>query len=523
MTRFYGRVTAPESERGLLESLGIEVAPLRAEDGAVFCVRMDIAGRDGLQDLGGDFPHTLYRRAPDLDGPLSVVTLGPEERAAERAFVDFHAAQGGAAPAWLAIQREALASKGVRWRPGMPDAKVAALLAAHGEGMSPAKVGRYVTLDALAEAVRGSRQWAQGEIFTFALDDTRYVVMKQIAPAGCEMMTLTHHGLHDVLTAYRYGQQELADTLRDYLGVAHAPALRYAQAPGFALNGYVVGHRARLARSGSGEATIVGVRAAAGQTLVSLQFDAPAPAETPAGAVYHHLDIDGTALAATWALAPGAARGAVTPAGRLAPVLPEHPPYRDEILLLHGSLIEFTDDAGQTRTRRVSNKYTVADRAAGRAIDVRTGPFNPRAPSAHTATPVEADVTRIIELSGWSVDYARTPREARIAAVAAMRFRAHWGETFTLPGERVVDAAEFNAAAGYSAADRRAIAALAVGQAWACPEYGRAHTVRRLPDQGLSLDPARMAVIASEFVAPEAGPPGLAPTPAGRADDGPQP
>lgn len=499
MRKFYGQVRAAATERAMLESLGVEVAPLRTEDGESFYVAVSEAAHPRLTELANDFPARLHARTPDLDGPLSVVLLGPEDRAAERAFLDFRAAQGGPAPAWHAIQREALAFKGVRWRPGLSEAKVAEVLAAQDEGVNAA-VGCYATLDALADKVRSSRHWARGEIFTFALDDTRFVVMKQIAPSSCEMLTLTHHGYHDVLTAYRFAQQELVETLRGYLQVQPEPALRYAQAPGTALNGYVIGHRAKLYRSGMGEATIVGVREDAGKTLVALQFDTPQRTDAPALTPFTHLDIEGTALAATWMLQPQAAAGAIAPDGRMAPVVPDEPPYRNGILLLHGTTVAFTDDAGQTRTGRVANAYTVNDRAAGRPIDVRTGPFLPSDPSANTTTVSERAISAIVERSGWSADYARTPREARIATVAAMRFRAHWDATFTLPGERVVDAANFSAAAGYSDADRRAIAALAVGQEWVCPDNGRAHTVRRLPDAGLSLDPAHMAVIAEEFV-----------------------
>ncbi|CAG9184133.1 hypothetical protein LMG32289_05525 [Cupriavidus pampae] len=501
--RFYGRVLAPEAKRAVLESLGVEVAPLRSHDDLWFHVRCGIDGYDALGALGDEYEHALARRAPDIHGPLSVVTLGRQARDAEAAYLDFVAAHLGPLPAWHGIQQAALAGEGVQWRAGLSDAQIAAVLAAQGEGMSPAKVGRYPTLDALVARAGGSRHWAEGEIFSFALDDTRFVVMKQIAPASCEMMTFTQNGFHTVLSAYRYTPQELADALMGYMGAAHAPALRYQQAPGTALNGFVVGHRAKLYRRDAGEATIVGVRAEAGRPLVALQFDTTQYTDAPQRAPFLHLELDGTELAATWAPTPPAAPGTVTPDGRRVRVLPDTPPYRDAILLLHGTRIEFTGEDGKTHTGRVGNKYTVDDRAAGRAITVRTEGFHPRNPSAGSATISEEAITRIVELSGGSADYARTPREARIATVAAMRFRAQWDTTFAQPGEREVDAANFSAAAGYTDADRRAIAALAVGQEWVCPTYGRSHTVRRLPDGGLTPDPARMAVIEQEFVAPE--------------------
>lgn len=498
-TRYYGRVTAAASERVMLESLGVEVAPLRAEDAESFYVRMDDTARARLAELATDFPHVLHRRSPDLIGPLSVLTLGPAERAAEVAFLDYREGLGGQPPAWMGMQREALAHKGVSWRPGLSDAQVAEVLAAQEEGTNPSKIGRYVTLDALAEKVRSSRHWDQGEIFTCALDDARFVVMKQVAPASCEMLTLTHHGYHDVLTAYRYDQQELVEQLRGYLQVAPEPALRYAQAPGFAIGGFVVGNRAKM-QGNANEATIVGLRTEHGQTRVTLQFGEPQPVDAPEGATGQFFDLDWRNITATWAPGPVAATGSVSESGTVArPVLPELPPYRDDILLLHGSIIEFTDEAGQPRIGRVSNKYTVVDRAAGRQIAVRTG--------ADTATVSEDSITRIVELSGWSADYARTPQEARAAAVASRRFRAYWDEAFVLPGERVVDAADFSAAAGYSAEDRRAIAALQVGQTWESPDYGRAHYVTRLPDHGPSLDPARMQVIWNDFVSLDGGDP----------------
>ena len=94
---------------------------------------------------------------------------------------------------------------------------IANILATHDEGCSEHKIGHYGTLAELAEKVRASKNWAIGEVFACALENERFVIMKQIAPASCEMMTITQNGFHDVLTAYRFGQQELVDQLVAYV------------------------------------------------------------------------------------------------------------------------------------------------------------------------------------------------------------------------------------------------------------------------------------------------------------------
>ncbi|MFP3637554.1 hypothetical protein [Paraburkholderia sp. SIMBA_054] len=97
--------------------------------------------------------------------------------------------------------------------------KVKQVLAAHDESCNVEKVFFYPSLEALVETVRGNRVWAIGEIFVCALDEQRFVIMKQIAPDSCEMMTVTHKGFHDVLTAYRFEQDELVKYVTSCVGI----------------------------------------------------------------------------------------------------------------------------------------------------------------------------------------------------------------------------------------------------------------------------------------------------------------
>lgn len=95
--------------------------------------------------------------------------------------------------------------------------ELSAILAAEDEDCDPAHVGFYPDLESLAEKVRSSEIWSQGEVFVWAASKDEFVVMKQIAPSSCEMLTLTQDGYKDILTAYRFEQDELLGTLRRYL------------------------------------------------------------------------------------------------------------------------------------------------------------------------------------------------------------------------------------------------------------------------------------------------------------------
>ncbi len=92
-----------------------------------------------------------------------------------------------------------------------------AILAAQDENCDPDCVSFYPDLEALAAKVRSSKRWSQGEVFVWAGSKDEYVIMKQIAPSSCEMLTLTQNGYKDVLTASSFDQVELVATLKRYL------------------------------------------------------------------------------------------------------------------------------------------------------------------------------------------------------------------------------------------------------------------------------------------------------------------
>lgn len=94
---------------------------------------------------------------------------------------------------------------------------VADILQAHGEICAHEQVCHYSSLAELARRASGSRSWAAGEVFVYAEAEDRFVILKQIAPSGCEMLTITASGIHDVLTAYRFTPQELEAQLSAYL------------------------------------------------------------------------------------------------------------------------------------------------------------------------------------------------------------------------------------------------------------------------------------------------------------------
>jgi hypothetical protein len=96
--------------------------------------------------------------------------------------------------------------------------KIRDILANEDEGFNPAKTGYYASVDELAEKVRGTKNWSQGEVFVFAESEDKFVVMKQIAPSSCEMLTITQDGYKDVLTAYRFEQDELVAMVKGFMG-----------------------------------------------------------------------------------------------------------------------------------------------------------------------------------------------------------------------------------------------------------------------------------------------------------------
>lgn len=99
----------------------------------------------------------------------------------------------------------------------LPFEMIERLLAKHDEGCDPDRICFYPNIDSMAALQRQNKNWAQGEIFIHARSLDRFVIMKQIAPSSCEFMTITHKGFKDVLTAYRFPQEELVAVLSLYL------------------------------------------------------------------------------------------------------------------------------------------------------------------------------------------------------------------------------------------------------------------------------------------------------------------
>jgi hypothetical protein len=97
-----------------------------------------------------------------------------------------------------------------------PD-QVSAVLASHNESFSAEQLSYYPSLETLAATVRGSRSWAEGEIFVWAPSATVYVILKQVAPSSCELMTITPTGYQDVLTGWKFETADLVAQLRAYL------------------------------------------------------------------------------------------------------------------------------------------------------------------------------------------------------------------------------------------------------------------------------------------------------------------
>jgi hypothetical protein len=100
---------------------------------------------------------------------------------------------------------------------GMPVDQVAAILAFHQETCHREQVSYYPSLEALAAQVRSSRCWAEGEVFVWAPTGAEFIIMKQVAPSSCELMTITASGFKDVLTGHAFETAELVAQLRSYL------------------------------------------------------------------------------------------------------------------------------------------------------------------------------------------------------------------------------------------------------------------------------------------------------------------
>lgn len=106
--------------------------------------------------------------------------------------------------------------------PALPITTVAAILAAQNEACVVDQVSYYPSLAALADTVRSSKCWAEGEVFVWASAPDRFIIMKQVAPSSCEMLTIAPSGAKDVLTAYRFTSNELVAQLQLYLASSEA-------------------------------------------------------------------------------------------------------------------------------------------------------------------------------------------------------------------------------------------------------------------------------------------------------------
>lgn len=103
-----------------------------------------------------------------------------------------------------------------------PAAVQALLRDRYEESVRLQSISYYESIEDLAEWARRSKYWSQGETFVHVLDKDRYVILCQIAPASCEMLTVSQNGYHNVLTACWYEQHELVGLLNQYVSPAAA-------------------------------------------------------------------------------------------------------------------------------------------------------------------------------------------------------------------------------------------------------------------------------------------------------------
>ena len=94
---------------------------------------------------------------------------------------------------------------------------ISRILAAQDAKAGPGQIAHYPTLEALSEKARGSRHWGMGETFVWAESPEKFLILTQIAPDSCEMLVISHNGYHNVLTAYRFEQDELVAMLDGYV------------------------------------------------------------------------------------------------------------------------------------------------------------------------------------------------------------------------------------------------------------------------------------------------------------------
>ena len=94
---------------------------------------------------------------------------------------------------------------------------VRSALFACGEPCNLEQVSFYPDIESMAARQRESKNWSQGEIFVFSRSEDCFLIAKQVAPSSCEFLVVTHDGCKDVLTAYRFRQEELVATLKGYI------------------------------------------------------------------------------------------------------------------------------------------------------------------------------------------------------------------------------------------------------------------------------------------------------------------
>lgn len=105
-------------------------------------------------------------------------------------------------------------------------ARVKEILAGQDESIDERRICYYPSVEALVMRASGTKNWSSGEVFVYAETPNHFLILCQIAPSSCEMMTLTHNGFHDVVTAYRVAPEELTAMFKGYMGCsadANAP------------------------------------------------------------------------------------------------------------------------------------------------------------------------------------------------------------------------------------------------------------------------------------------------------------
>lgn len=85
------------------------------------------------------------------------------------------------------------------------------------ESVSRDHICYYESVEELARVAGGYKCWSYGEVFVHVKDAQHYLILCQIAPASCEMLTISQAGFVDVMTAYRYEEAELVQMLKGAL------------------------------------------------------------------------------------------------------------------------------------------------------------------------------------------------------------------------------------------------------------------------------------------------------------------